>query len=196
MSNENLHSGLIAPSWDLWQRPGVEHRRRLGHIRRIGHIRPRRGRRGDKKTRSHRTDKTYKRRGKREKGRRWQGRINSLGKYNSTLATPQFLAMGKESRYSRPFQAQARRGLYSSAQGHSSFIGPGGMPRSQARREIQGKSPAAARRIGTSASFCGKKANPLSADPIPPMLMSITPFWPVRTKAFLKTGGWQVTQLD
>ena len=107
------------------------------------------------------------------------------------LATPQFLAVGKESRCSRPFQAQARRVLYSSSQGHSSFIGPGGMPRSQARREIQGKSPAPARRIGTSAPFCGKKANPLSADPIPPMLMSITPFWPALTKAFLKTGGWQ-----
>ena len=107
------------------------------------------------------------------------------------FATPQFLAMGKESRYSRPFQAQARRVLDSSLQGHSSFIGPGGMPRSQARREVQGKSPAPARWIGTSASFGGKKANPLWADPIPPMLMSITPFWPAPTKTFLKIGGWQ-----
>ena len=118
-------------------------------------------------------------------------RVKNSVKGNFGLATPQFLAVGKESRCSRPFQAQARRVLYSSSQGHSSFIGPGGMPRSQARREIQGKSPAPARRIGTSAPFCGKKANPLSADPIQPMLMSITPFWPSPTIAFLKTGRWQ-----
>ena len=117
-------------------------------------------------------------------------RKNEGGRPYCTCHPPVF-GNGKESRYSRSFQAQPRRVLYSSAQGSGPFIGLGGMPRGQARREIQGKSPAAARWIGISASFGGKKANPLSADPISPMLMSIAPFWPAPPKGFLKTGGWQ-----
>ena len=46
-----------------------------------------------------------------------------------------------------------------------------------------------ARLIGTAAPFCGKKASSSSADPIPPVLMSITPFRPGPRKSDSQNWG-------